>query len=100
MLNGIQTGQISQENKDKAHGGPPDHGWVGAIHSHPDMAFHELLKPGQSRHLRNGKVPFVDLERSPACKRTANDQGAAGSKTHGFAETHTLSSTADGSSHQ
>src|ERR1035437_3911505 len=86
--------------KDKAHGGPPDHGWVGVIQSHPDMAFRELLKSSQSRHLRNGKVPFVYPECFPACKGPANNQDAAGSKTHGLAETHTQFSIAGGSRHQ
>src|SRR6266851_2525057 len=63
--------------EDKPHGGPPDHGWVGVVHSHPDMTFHELLKPSQSGHLRNGKVAFVDLERLPACKRAATGVTAA-----------------------
>jgi hypothetical protein len=64
------------------------------------MAFHELLKPGQSRHLRNWKVPFVYLECFPAGKSAANNQDAAGSKTHGFAETHTQFSIAGMSKHQ
>jgi hypothetical protein len=55
------------------------------------MTFRELLKSGQGRHLRNGKVPFVYFERFPACKQTANYQGAAGSKTHGLTETHSFS---------
>src|SRR5581483_4465416 len=81
--------------KDKAHGSPPDHGRIGVIQPHPDVTFSELLKAGQRRHLRNGKVSFVYCQRFPACKRTANKQNAAGSKTHRFAETHVLFSIAD-----
>src|SRR6266702_884109 len=66
--------------EDKPHGGPPDHGGIGVIHSHPDMTFHELLEASQSRHLGNGKIPFVYLERFPACKGAANNQDAAGGK--------------------
>ena len=54
------------------------------------MAFHQLLKPGQSRHLRNWKVPFVYFERFPARENTSSNQNAAGAKTDRFAKAHAL----------